>query len=219
MFFNFNKFTTSVKKDTPISLLDEFNSIKSIKKEEQTKYITDFIEVGDFSYGIPQVFYYNKGLKLKIGKFCSIASGVSIMIGGEHPPDWITTYPFSAFFNNQVHKYTSPSTAERKNKDVVIENDVWLGKDCTIMSGVKVSNGAIIGNKALVTKDVPPYAIVGGVPAKIIKMRFEKHIVDSLLQIKWWDWEDEKILNAIHILESNNIEQLISYYNNFMNTN
>ena len=96
--------------------------------------------------------------------------------------------------------------------DVIIGNDVWVASDVTIMSGVRIGDGAVVANKALVTKDISPYTIVGGVPAKVIRKRFDDETIEKLLKIQWWNWEDKHIVNAIRMLQSNRIEELIEYY-------
>jgi len=122
-------------------------------------------QVGDWTYGLPDVPLADKGGKLTIGRFCSIASGVKIFIGNDHRLNWISTYPFGLVFP-EARDLPFPA---RTKGDVVIGHDVWIGTDAMILSGVTVGNGAVVGARSLVTKDVPPYAIVGGVPAHVIK--------------------------------------------------
>lgn len=178
------------------------------------KYTRDFLkdgienrgyEVGDHSYGCPEVLTWGKGRKIFIGKYCSIASGVKIFLGGNHRPDWVTTYPFSAILDAWPEA-RGIKGHPHSNGDVRIGNDVWLGGYSTIMSGVTIGDGAVVAACAVVTKDVPPYAIVGGNPAKIIRYRFSDELVASLLAIKWWDWPERYIRNAIPDLLSGNIE-------------
>lgn len=129
-----------------------------------------------------------------IGKYCSIAEGV--YIGPDnHPYNFITTHPilYSKNFN-----FIKKDILYDKNIPV-IGNDVWIGRNATILRGVHVGDGAVIGAGAVVTKDIPPYAIVGGVPAKIIKYRFDQNVIDKLLQIRWWDWSEEKIQKSIDL--------------------
>ena len=147
------------------------------------------ISLGYGSYGTPNVIEYGTGSKLVIGKYCSIAPNVTILLGGEHDYRRVTTYPFDMFDNiaNQ-----SPPYSLTKG-DVVIGNDVWIGINVTILSGVTIGDGAVIGACALVNKDVKPYTIVGGVPAKLIKYRFDKEKIRVLLEFKWWDMTPEEI--------------------------
>jgi len=152
------------------------------------------ISVGIFTYGIYKdtVLLYKNNDSVKIGKFCSIAPAVKIVASGEHNSKAVSTYPLHAYVLN---KGTEKDTFSKG--PVIIGNDVWIGYGATILSGVTVGDGAVIAAHAVVTKDVPPYAVVGGVPAKIIEFRFTTEVVKSLLEIKWWDWSVEKITASI----------------------
>lgn len=170
---------------------------------------------GKHTYGTQHITEYSWGNdgKLFIGAFCSIANNIKVYLGGNHRSDWLTTYPFGHIhkelfntFNGEGH----PAT----NGDVIIGNDVWIGGNVTIMSGVKVGDGAIIANNSHVVKDVPPYSIFGGNPARLIKKRFDDETINKLLEIKWWEWDDNKINNNLRILCSNNINDLINNENN-----
>jgi acetyltransferase-like isoleucine patch superfamily enzyme len=169
-------------------------------------------DIGDYTYGFPRIFDYDadddvatKPTKLKIGKFCSIGSDVTIILGSEHRTDWVTTYPFNINFNKFRHIKGHPHT----KGDVIIGNDVWISTNVTILSGVIIGDGAVIGAGSLVTKNVAPYSIVAGVPAKFIKLRFSEEIIESLLKIKWWDMPLKQIEDNIELLQSANITQLI----------
>ena len=166
--------------------------------------------VGKFSYGVnsPLVFSNATGDKsgsLKIGKFCSIGSGVMILLGGEHRPDWVTTYPFSVLFK----KFDDFHGASTTKGDVVIGNDVWIGMNVLILSGVKVGDGAVIGACSVVTRDVEPYAIVVGNPARLIRKRFDQAVINKLLEIKWWDWDAGRITENMPLLLSNRINEFV----------
>ena len=165
--------------------------------------------IGRFSYGQPTVlrFILPRQGKLSIGSFCSIAPGVVIVLAaaGGHRPDWITTFPFVQFFKDFRHFSFPPI----EKCDVVIGNDVWIGMDTTILSGVKIGDGAIIGSSSVVTKDVPAYSIVAGNPAKLIRMRFDEETIDMLLRIKWWEWELQRIADNMPLLLSNKIQDFI----------
>lgn len=175
------------------------------------------IEIGDFTYYHDfddpssfekNVFYHFDfvGDRLVIGKYCSIACGVKfIMNGGNHRTDWFTNYPFPIFGNGW--EAAMPSSWPHKG-DTVIGNDVWIGYEATLMPGVKIGDGAIIAAKSVVTSDVEPYAVVGGNPARLIRKRFDEHTVAELMEIKWWDWEREKVARNVTAICGSNIELL-----------
>jgi acetyltransferase-like isoleucine patch superfamily enzyme len=163
-----------------------------------------------YSYGIENIRVrdWGEGADVKIGAFCSIADNVEIFIGGNHRTDWVTTYPFG-----HVHEDTFPWHGEghpATKGDVVIGNDVWIGSGVTILSGVNIGDGAVVSAKSVVVKDVPPYAIVGGNPAKVIKYRFSQDQIERLLKNPWWELSDSRINELIPLLCSNNIEALIA---------
>jgi virginiamycin A acetyltransferase len=138
------------------------------------------------------------GDRLIIGKFCAIASDVKfIMNGGNHRTDWFTNYPFPIF--GQGWEVAMPDQWPHKG-DTVIGNDVWIGYGATLMPGVQVGDGAIIAAQAVVTKSVPPYAVVGGNPAQIIRYRFDEATIEALLEIQWWHWEIEQITRHLRAL-------------------
>lgn len=167
--------------------------------------------IGDHTYGHPQVYDWNEGTTLKIGNYTSIAGSVTILLGGGHRTDWATMYPFSAPDLNEVWPEAQHIQGHPQSKgDVVIGNDVWIGFNATILSGVTIGDGAVIGACAVVSKDVPPYAIVGGVPAKVIKYRFDEATIKKFLKVKWWDWDEKKIKRNINLLCSNNIQELLN---------
>lgn len=159
---------------------------------------------GLYSYCEPiHIRSWGEGTYYTVGKFCSISDNVTIFLGGNHRSDWITTYPFPAF-NDTFPEAKNITGCVATNGNVIIGNDVWIGSHATILSGVTIGDGAIIGAYSLVTKSVPPYAIMGGNPAKIIRYRFDPSIIQLLLKIKWWDWTIEKIKKNIKYLCSNN---------------
>lgn len=164
--------------------------------------------IGDYTYGIPQIIHWGEGAKLEIGKFCSIAGGVLIFLGGNHRGDWITTYPFSALTSEWPEAKKIIGHPATKG-DVRIGSDVWIGNNATILSGVTIGHGAIIGTHAVVTKDVPSYAIVVGNPAKIVKYRFDESIIEDLLTIKWWDWDIDRIKENISYMCNDNISEFL----------
>jgi acetyltransferase-like isoleucine patch superfamily enzyme len=152
------------------------------------------ITLGRFSYGFENITIkqWNEGAALKIGAFCSIAMQVKIFLGGNHRIDWITTYPFGHINQDELGG-TDIVGHPTTNGDVVIGNDVWIGHGATIMSGVTIGDGAVIATEACVVKDVAPYEIVGGNPAKPIRKRFDDEIIALLLQLSWWNLPVETI--------------------------
>jgi acetyltransferase-like isoleucine patch superfamily enzyme len=162
-------------------------------------------DIGDFSYGRPKVRFPDSGAKLAIGRYCSIADGVEILLGGNHHTDFVTTYPFSELRGLWPEAAAHPNTDAGKG-DVSIGHDVWLGSQCMILSGVTIGSGAVVAARAIVTKDVPPYAIVGGNPAKVIRMRFEAATVARLLASRWWDLPRERVAGLIPLLQAADME-------------
>ena len=149
--------------------------------------------------------------RLKIGKFCSIACGARFLFNSaNHTMGSLSTYPFPLFYEKWGLDRKNVADAWDHKGDIVIGNDVWIGYEAVILAGVTIGDGAIIGARAVVTSDVPPYTIAGGVPARTIRKRFPETIVTSLLQLKWWDWPREKILRNIGAIQSGRIELLLS---------
>lgn len=147
--------------------------------------------------------------KLVIGKFCSIACGARFIFNSaNHAMTSLSTYPFPLFFEEWGLESKNVSASWDNKGDIVIGNDVWIGYEAVIMAGVTIGDGAIVGTRALVTKDVPPYTIVGGVPAKAIRKRFSEETISSLLEIKWWNWSKERIAENIDAIQSGCIQRL-----------
>ncbi|MEZ4685305.1 MAG: CatB-related O-acetyltransferase [Bacteroidia bacterium] len=197
----------------PLAHYDRLCFLKNIITNPQIivgdyTYYDDFENVEHFEKNVKYLFDFT-GDKLIIGKFCMIASGVKfIMNGGNHLTDAISTYPF-AIFGNGWEGAMEGRTYPFKG-DLVVGNDVWIGHNATLMAGITVGDGAIIATNATVTKDVPPYAIVGGNPAKVIRKRFPEETIEKLLALKWWDWEIEKITQNLHALTGNDIDELVN---------
>lgn len=164
---------------------------------------------GTYAGGEPTILHWGEDATLKVGAFCSIATGVTIFLGGEHRWDWITTYPFSVFRDSAKAITGHPAT----KGDVIIGHDVWVGANATIMSGVRINNGAVIGACAVVTKDVPAYAIVAGNPAKVIRSRFTHGEVETLQRLAWWDWPDSKLDAAMPLLLAGDVSALETFAN------
>lgn len=180
------------------------------------------IFIGDYTYyddpDNPEKFetknvlyhYPVVGDKLIIGKFCAIAQGAKFMMNGaNHKMSGLSTYPFSLFGNGWEKVLPKFEDLPYKG-DTVVNNDVWLGCDCMIMPGVKIGNGAIIASRAVVTHDVEPYAIAGGVPARIIKKRFSDIVIAELERIQWWNWDIKKITDNLENIVGGDIGKLLS---------
>lgn len=195
----------------PLGGYDKLCFLKNVVKNPNIivgdyTYYADFENCENFEQNVKYLFDFI-GDRLIIGKFCMIASGVTfIMNGANHITDAISTYPFSIFgrgwegaMGNKLYPYKG---------DTVIGNDVWLGYGSTIMPGVRIGDGAIIASNSTVTKDVLPYAVVGGNPARLIRMRFSEGEIIQLLELKWWEWEPEKITQNIHKLTESNVQAL-----------
>lgn len=164
-------------------------------------------KIGLHTYSQTLKVIEHPGAKLSIGKFCSIGPKVKIFLGENHRTDYVTTYPFGHI--NQ-EKFPCKNTMHPSSKgDVVIGNDVWLGFNATIMSGVTIGDGAVIAANSHVVKDVPPYSITGGNPAQHIKYRFKDDVIQELLRIKWWNKTDQEINKLLPVLLDNpDIEML-----------
>ena len=146
--------------------------------------------------------------KLIIGKFCSIACGAKFLFNSaNHTMRSLSTYPFPIFYEEWEHGIWAYKAWDNKG-NIVIGNDVWIGYEAVILAGVTIGDGAIIGARAVVTKDVPPYTIVGGVPAKPIRKRFSDDTINALLSMRWWDLPPEKILERINYIQTGNIAAL-----------
>lgn len=193
----------------------------------ETVYLTNvvsdpMIEVGDYTIyndfvHDPREFEKNNVLyhypvnhdRLLIGRFCSIACGVKFLFtSANHTLKSLSTYPFPIFFEEWGLDVENITTAWDNKGDIVIGNDVWIGYEAVIFSGVTIGGGAVIGARAVVTKDVPPYTIVGGVPAKVIRRRFPDETISRLLDLKWWNWPEERIAQNIEAIQAGNIEEL-----------
>jgi hypothetical protein len=150
--------------------------------------------------------FAGSAVTVEIGSFCSIAANVTLLLGGGHNTDWVSTFPVREAFGlpgrfEDHPVYRGPT---------VIGNDVWIGRDALILDGITIGDGAVIGARAVVTKDVRPYAIVGGVPAREIRRRFTDEQVEALLDIAWWDWPEEQIVREVAALNGPNIDDFVA---------
>jgi acetyltransferase-like isoleucine patch superfamily enzyme len=181
---------------------------QSKKPFMNTKRAYSRFEIGDYTYGWPTIISLGSNSKLMIGRFCSISEGVTILLGGEHRTEWITTYPFNSLFEGAQHYTGHP----RSKGDVMVGNDVWIGRDAFILSGVTIGNGAVIGARSVVAKDVMPFSIVVGNPARHIRYRFSESMIEELQSIAWWDWSISKIEEAWPLLLSSELDAFIAKY-------
>ena len=177
------------------------------------------IEIGEYTYyddpAGPEAFmknvlyhYEHAGDRLRIGKFCAIATGVTfLMSGANHPMRGVSTYPFAVFQRGWRKGYEGELESGSRG-DIVIGNDVWIGLKATILPGVTIGDGAIIGAHAVVSRDVRPYAIAVGNPAREVKRRFDDETVEELLAIRWWDWDPAKITRNVQIIGDGRPDQL-----------
>jgi len=168
----------------------------------------DRYPIGTHTYGKPKVVSWEEGASLKIGKYCSIGPEVTIFLGSEHRIDWVSTYPFPFFWEEARSIPGHPST----KGDVVIGNDVWIGFGVTVLSGVTVGDGAAVGARSVVTRDIPPYAIAAGNPARVIRYRFDEGTIRKLLEIQWWHWPDEKVKQNVRMICSDSIQSFITEF-------
>ena len=161
--------------------------------------------IGRWSYGRPRVYRWRENERLEIGAFCSIAADVTILLGGEHRTDFVSTYPFGNFLDageKDAHEWS--------RGDVIIGNDVWIGHDALVLSGSRIGDGAVIGAGSLVLSEIPPYAIAVGRPAKVVGYRFDPETIKNLLATRWWDWDDARIRASVPALMSNDIARFLS---------
>ena len=178
--------------------------------------IGDYTIYNDFVHD-PREFLKNNVLyhypinkdRLIIGKFCSIACGAKFLFNSaNHRIASLSTYTFPLFFEEWGLEKENVAQAWDQKGDIIIGNDVWIGYEAVILSGVTIGDGAVIGCRAVVTKDVPPYTIVGGVPAKPIRKRFDEETIKELQKIKWWDWPEEKIAGKIPAIQAGDLKEL-----------
>jgi len=184
-----------------------FPGAASTLEHLKNNYSRDFltIECGKYTYGKPKVEVgkHDDPRVLSIGEYCSIAFDVVFFVGrqGRHATNTLTSYPLNMVIDPELRKKSNPtghiwqasSNIFGKQLDVIIGNDVWIGARCTILAGVKIGTGAVIGTGSVVTKDVPPYAIVGGVPAKVIKYRHDEETIERLLKSEWWKLSPDEL--------------------------
>lgn len=162
------------------------------------------VSIGRHTYGAPRLRWWGEPANLSIGSFCSIAEGVEIFLGGNHRTDWVTTYPFPVMRHWPEARAIQGHPATRG--DVRIGNDVWLGAGCVILSGVTIGDGAVVAARAVVTRDVPAYAIVAGNPATVARMRFSAGQIQALQASAWWNWDADRIRAQLPRLLSSDVD-------------
>jgi acetyltransferase-like isoleucine patch superfamily enzyme len=165
--------------------------------------------IGAYSYGRPKVRFPESGRKLTIGRYCSIADRVEILLGGDHRLDWASTYPFAAM-RGHFPDAQAPEDYHASRGDVVIGHDVWLGSGCMILSGVSVGHGAVVAARAVVTRDVPAYAVVAGNPARVVRHRFPAEVAEALVAAAWWDRPPAEVSRLVPLLQSERIDALLA---------
>ncbi|MCD6292272.1 MAG: CatB-related O-acetyltransferase [Deltaproteobacteria bacterium] len=187
-----------------------FKKLTSSKSKQKKPFSRDLInekniDIGAYSYGEPIIHRWSDKYRVEIGKFCSIADDVHLLVDGNHRSDWISTYPFGQLLENFPKNQEHPTG----KGNIKIGNDVWIARSAVILSGVSIGNGAVIAAGAMVVKDVADYQIVGGNPAHNLGFRFSKSQIEDLLKIAWWNWPLEKVREEIALLESQNINEFI----------
>jgi len=161
------------------------------------------VNIGAHTYGHEKIrIFYKKSGDLTIGKYCSIARGCRVFLGGNHRGEWISTYPLT-------------KSSSYSKGDVTIGNDVWLAYGVIILSGVTIGDGAIVGAMSVVTKDIEPYAIACGNPAIVKRLRFKQNVIDKLLEVKWWDMDDKLVSDITPFLMSSDIDGLFNFLKGF----
>ena len=185
---------------------------KLFSSSERILYTKDLLgdryQIGEHTYGKPRVISWGEGASLTMGKYCSIGTNVFIFLGSEHRVDWVSTYPFPFLWPAAKYIQGHPST----KGDVVIGNDVWIAFGTTILSGVTIGDGAAIGACSVVTRNIPPYAVAAGNPAQVIRYRFDDETIQKLLEIKWWNWPDDKVAENVHLICSDSLDVLIKKF-------
>ena len=197
------------KGDTQTVYLKNVVTRPGIQVGEYTMY-NDFVnDPRDFEKNNVLYHYPVNHDRLLIGKFCSIACGAKFLFNSaNHALGSLSTYPFPIFYDEWGLEGKNVADAWDNKGDIALGNDVWIGYEAVILAGVTIGDGAIIGARAVVTRDVPPYAIVGGVPARLIRRRFDDATIEALLDLRWWDWEPEHIRQALPALQAGDIAAL-----------
>jgi acetyltransferase-like isoleucine patch superfamily enzyme len=170
----------------------------------------DLVTMGAHSYDPPHVeWFWGDTGRLRVGRYCSIQSTVTVFVGGEHRPDWVTTFALREAFGLPG---CYESGLPHSRGDVILENDVYVGYESLILSGVSIGDGALVAARSVVNRDVPAYACVAGAPARVVRYRFDEPTREALLRIRWWDWPDDKVLAAVDELSSPDVSRFVQKY-------
>lgn len=169
--------------------------------------------MGVGSYGLPRVYDFDDGTKLTIGSYTSIANDVHIFLGGYHRSDWVSQFPFPAFVEDvpELQALAKAGSHRWTRGNVVVGSDVWLGSGSAILSGVTIGNGAVVAARAVVTRDVPAFAVVAGNPARIVKWRFPEETRNELERIAWWNWPADEVRRISPLLCQPDLSALLTY--------
>lgn len=163
-------------------------------------------EIGAWSYGVPTIAYDGVGARLSVGRYCSIADNVTILLGGEHNHHSVSSYPFPVL--PELWPEAKAATVRHARGDVVIGNDVWLGTRCLILSGVTLGDGAVVGAGAVVARDVPPYGVAAGNPARVVRFRFSEDDIGRLARLRWWDWDEARVRRHLPLICAGDVPAL-----------
>jgi acetyltransferase-like isoleucine patch superfamily enzyme len=214
--------------DRAIKLLSDVYTLrKQAFDEELKRYVagtnhslTEAVErgaatVGRWTYGFPTIKWWGEKVMARIGSFCSLAEGITIILGGEHNTRQVSTFAFTLLGYCEVFNIRPEVDSFVHNRgDLIIGNDVWIGNGATLMSGVNIGHGAVVGAGSVVTKDVPPYTIAVGVPARPVRKRFSDLQIARLLEIRWWDLPDDEIGKLCPLLYGSDVEALVTAVEN-----
>ncbi len=178
-----------------------------IETRARDKYPPHICSFGRYTYGEPGITFSTSGARLIVGNFCSLSATCTFILGGNHRHDWVSSYPFPNF---RAEFPTAYGKVPTHKGNIVVGNDVWVGSYSYILSGITLGDGCVVAACAVVTKDVPPYAVVAGNPARIVKYRFPPEQIAALQRIRWWEWEKEKIDREMDGLCSGDIAAFIA---------
>jgi acetyltransferase-like isoleucine patch superfamily enzyme len=190
-----------------VMLFSLWKLVRRKRRKSRRAPVRERFVIGRGTYGEPAVLQWGEEGTFRVGAFCSIARGVTVILNGNHRMDWVTTYPFP----KQRESARAIGGHLGFTGDVVVGNDVWIGHGATILGGVTIHDGAVVGAGAVVTRDVPAYAVVAGNPAKLIRYRFDPETIELLRRLAWWDWPDAELDRAMPLLLSSDVAGLARF--------